>query len=86
MINIKIVGSGCANCQKLAALCQEVIKEAGTEATLEKVTDMNLFPQLGIFLTPGLIINDEVKSSGKIPTKSTLARWIQQAEHQALRR
>ena len=79
MINIKVVGAGCANCEKLAALCREVIKENQIEATISKVTDMNEIAELGVFVTPGLVINDVVKSSGKIPTKHTLLHWLQDA-------
>ncbi len=79
MIKIKIVGSGCANCDRLAALCREVIAENDLDADIEKVTDLNTFADLGIFITPGLIINGVVKSSGKIPTKHTLLRWIRDA-------
>lgn len=76
MVNIKVVGSGCANCQKLEQLCKEAVAESGVEANVEKVTDFKKFADLGIFMTPGLIINDQVKSSGKIPTKSTLMQWM----------
>ena len=78
MLNIKVVGSGCPNCQKLAALCEEVIEENDLDAEIEKVTDLDKFAELGVFMTPGLVVNDEVVSSGKIPTKSTLAKWLQE--------
>ena len=78
MLQIKVVGSGCPNCQKLEALCHEVIDESDLPAQIEKVTDVNQFADLGIFMTPGLIVNDEVVSSGKIPTKDTLQRWLQE--------
>jgi small redox-active disulfide protein 2 len=80
MVTIKVVGSGCANCNKLADMCKEVINENEIEATVSKVTDINQFADLGIFITPGLIINDDVKSSGKLPTKSTLVHWIKDAQ------
>ncbi len=76
MINIKVVGSGCANCQKLVSLCREVVNEEHLDAQIEKVTDVNEFADLGIFMTPGLIVNDKVISSGKIPDKSTLKKWL----------
>jgi len=79
MINIKVVGSGCANCKKLESLCQEVVTEEGVTAEIEKVTDFKLFADLGIFMTPGLLINNQVVSSGKIPTKATLVHWIKNA-------
>lgn len=78
MINIKVVGSGCPNCQKLEALCREVTAEQSIEANIEKVTNVNEFADLGIFKTPGLVVNDEVLSQGKIPTKSTLQHWLKE--------
>ena len=76
MLNIKVVGPGCMNCEKLANLCKEVIEEHQIPATLEKVTDRSQFADLGILLTPGLIVNGKVLSSGKIPVKSTLEHWF----------
>ena len=78
MLNIKVVGSGCPNCQKLEALCREVTSEQNYEANIEKVTEINQFADLGIFKTPGLVVNDEVVSLGKIPTKSTLENWLKE--------
>ena len=77
MMQIKVVGGGCSNCVKLAALCKEVVIENNIEAEINKITDINHFAELGVMMTPGLIINDRVVSQGKIPTKSTLAHWIQ---------
>lgn len=78
MLHIKVVGTGCPNCQKLEALCNEVISESNLNAEIEKVTDVNQFADLGIFMTPGLVVNNEVVSSGKIPTKSTVEHWLQE--------
>ena len=79
MLHIKVCGPGCMNCEKLAAMCQDVIVENEIEGFVEKVTDRNMITDLGIFLTPGLIINDRIISSGKIPTQSTLHHWIMDA-------
>lgn len=79
MLNIKVVGSGCANCNKLEQLCREVVKENNIQAEIEKVTDFNVFADLGIMLTPGLLLNDKVLSSGKLPAKGTLENWIKEA-------
>ena len=76
MLNIKVVGTGCPNCIKLETLCQEVVSENNIEASIEKVTDLNKFADLGVIMTPGLIVNDQVISQGKIPTKSTLIHWL----------
>jgi len=76
MLNIKVIGPGCANCVKLAQLCEEAISENHLDADLEKITDIKKFAKLGIFMTPGLVVNGKVLSSGKIPTKSTLIHWL----------
>ena len=79
MLNIKVVGSGCPTCQKLEQMCREVITENNIEAEIEKITDVNSFADLGIFITPGLLLNDQLLSSGKLPTKSTLEQWVKKA-------
>ena len=79
MLHVKVVGSGCANCQRLAQMCQEVIIEEELEGNVEKVTDINKFAELGVMLTPGLIVNDKLLSSGKMPTKNTLSHWLKEA-------
>lgn len=81
MLNIKVVGSGCPNCQKLAQLCYEIIEENNIQAEIEKVTDVNKFADLGIIMTPGLLLNNKVVSSGKIPAKSVLTQWIMNANN-----
>jgi len=78
MLNIKVVGSGCPTCQKLEQLCRDVINENNIEAEIEKITDINKFAELGIMMTPGLLVDDKVLSSGKIPAKSTLEHWLKE--------
>jgi small redox-active disulfide protein 2 len=79
MIEIKVLGPGCTNCIKLEALCREVIAELGVEANIDKVTNVNRFSDFGVWLSPGLIVNGEVKVQGKLPTKATLMGWIKSA-------
>ena len=79
MLHIQVVGPGCANCQRLVALCQEAVAEMDVEARIEKVTDVTQFASLGVLLTPGLLVNGKLLSSGKIPTPQTVRRWIQDA-------
>ena len=76
MLHIQVIGTGCPNCLKLEKLCNEVVSENNIEAKIDKVTDFNKFGDLGIFITPGLIVNGKVLSQGKIPTKSTLIHWL----------
>ncbi|MCB0283574.1 MAG: thioredoxin family protein [Calditrichaeota bacterium] len=76
MLNIKVVGSGCPTCKKLEALCREIVDENNIVAEIEKITDINKFADYGIMMTPGLLLNNKVVSSGKLPVKSTLEHWI----------
>ncbi|NUN09738.1 MAG: TM0996/MTH895 family glutaredoxin-like protein [Ignavibacteriaceae bacterium] len=76
MLDIKVLGPGCANCVKLETLVKEVVTENGVEADIEKITDRERFLDYGIMLTPGLVVNGKVLASGKIPTKSTLVHWL----------
>lgn len=78
---IKVYGSGCANCKRLEAMCTEVIQENSLDASIEKITDLQEIMKTGILSTPGLEINGKMISSGKLPTKSTLAHWIQDNIH-----
>lgn len=78
MLNIKVVGTGCPSCNKLESLCKEVTIEQKLEAEIEKITNLNDFAEMGIFRTPGLIVNDSVLSQGKIPTKFTLENWLKE--------
>jgi small redox-active disulfide protein 2 len=79
MLNIKVLGSGCANCINLEKLCREVVTENNIEAEIEKVTDYKNIMSYGIMSTPGLIVNGKVVHSGKLPTKSTLTHWLMNA-------
>ena len=78
MLDIKVLGPGCANCIKLENLVKEVISESNLSANVEKVTDRDKFMDYGVMLTPGLVVNGKVLSSGKIPTKSTLEHWLKE--------
>jgi len=73
MTDIKILGTGCPNCLKLEALVRETLKDLGLEADIEKVTDYEEILGWGIMATPGLVLNDSVVLSGRIPSRSQLA-------------
>jgi len=79
MLNIKILGSGCANCKRLEALAHKVADDLGLEAEFEKVTDMAKIMEFPILSTPGLVINDKVVSSGRIPSETEIAGWLKSA-------
>ncbi|MDZ7763701.1 MAG: thioredoxin family protein [Melioribacteraceae bacterium] len=76
MTSVKILGSGCKKCQTLEAKVRELIEQNKIEANVEKVTDINEMVNYGIMMTPGLIINDEVKSVGVIPKEEQLIEWL----------
>ena len=76
MLNIKVLGSGCANCKNLEALCKEVVTENKLEAVIEKVTDLKDIMSYGILSTPGLVVNGKVIHSGKLPAKSALTQLL----------
>lgn len=84
MLRIRIVGSGCQNCEYLFQLCMNVAVDNELEADLQKITNREKFIELGIWMTPGLIVNDKVLSQGKIPTKSTLEHWLLEADKNQL--
>lgn len=75
-MDIKVLGPGCANCNKLEALVKEVIEELDLEANVEKITDINEIAKMGILMTPGLIIDGKIKVSGKLPSKEALVKMI----------
>ena len=68
MMNLKVYGSGCAKCTKLAAVAEEAAVSVGLEYELEKVTDINEMIQVGIMIPPALAVNGEIKISGKVPS------------------
>ncbi|MCB0913308.1 MAG: TM0996/MTH895 family glutaredoxin-like protein [Propionibacteriaceae bacterium] len=67
-MNIKILGSGCANCQNLEKAARQAVEELGLDATFEKVTDYADIASYGIMRTPGLVVDEEVVLSGRVPT------------------
>jgi small redox-active disulfide protein 2 len=75
-MEIKVLGPGCAKCNKTEKLVQEVIKETGVNATVEKVTDMMQIASYGVFGTPSVIIDNEVKCTGKVPKKADVLMWL----------
>ena len=75
-MEIKVLGSGCMKCNKLEGLVKEVLQELAVEASVEKVSDIKEISKMGVMLTPGLVINGQVKSSGKLPSKAEISQII----------
>jgi small redox-active disulfide protein 2 len=75
-MQVKVLGPGCARCEKLYAEAQSAIAEAGVEAELIKVQGLDEIAAHGVAITPALIIDGEVKSAGKIPRSAQIVAWI----------
>ena len=73
---IKILGSGCAKCQRLEQLTREVAADLGIDAQYEHVREMDRIMAYPIMTTPALVIDDEVKVSGRMPNKDEIAGWL----------
>lgn len=79
MLNVKILGPGCTNCRKLEAIAREAATAAKVEAEFVKVTDMKAILAYDLISTPGLVINEKVVSSGRLPTLAEVQGWLAQA-------
>ncbi|MFP4065681.1 MAG: thioredoxin family protein [Bacteroidales bacterium] len=77
-MEIKILGSGCAKCKKLAGITEEAIRDIGLQANITKVEDMMDIMSYGVVRTPALIINEKVILSGRVPSLEELKELISQ--------
>ncbi len=77
-MEIKILGPGCKNCEKLAQEVKNCLAEMNLEAAVEKVENTDDIMEYDVFMTPGLVINQRVKSSGRVPRKEEIQQWIQE--------
>jgi len=84
MIYVKILGSGCPNCKRLEAETRAALDEAEIDYDLMKITDYEDIAAHGIMNTPGLIINDKIVSTGRIPARAKIIAWAQEVETKAL--
>ncbi|MCJ7625617.1 MAG: thioredoxin family protein, partial [Anaerolineaceae bacterium] len=75
----KVLGSGCANCKRLEQITRKVIQTLAIEAEVIKVKDYQEIMDHGVLSTPGLVINDAVVSSGRIPSEAEISTWITSA-------
>ena len=76
MINIKVLGSGCANCQTTYQLIEEVAKAKGIDVDLEKVEDIGEIMGYGVMSTPGVMVSEKLVHSGGIPTRPAIEGWL----------
>lgn len=78
-MNIKVLGPGCAKCQSLEKTVKEVVAALKLDISVEEVKDMKKIMQYPILMTPGLVINEKVVLSGKVPTKAEVEKLIMNA-------
>ncbi len=76
-MEIKVLGTGCPKCNKLENMVNEVIKDLNAAATVTKVKDINDIAKAGVMLTPALMINGDIKLTGKLPSKEDLTKMIE---------
>ena len=79
MVTIKVLGPGCANCKRLAQLVQQVAAKSDMHIQLDKVTDYAEIMHWPILSTPGLVVNDTLVVSGRIPSAAEVATWLNAA-------
>ncbi len=77
-MDIKVLGPGCPRCKKTEGIVKEAVAEVGVDAQIEKVTDTMKIASYGVFGTPAVVIDGEVKSVGKIPGKEEVKKWLTQ--------
>lgn len=77
-MRIKILGPGCKNCDMLEQRTREALAELGVTAEIEKVTDYEQILAFGVMATPGLVVNNQVLVSGKVPTSSSIRDLLTQ--------
>ena len=75
-MKIKILGTGCAKCHQVEQITRQIVKELAIDATIEEVKDMKKIMRYSILTTPGLVVNEELVCSGRIPTNSEVTQFI----------
>ena len=75
-MQIKVLGPGCARCQQVEETTKEVVKELGIDASIEEVKDIKKIMEYPILTTPGLVVNEELVCSGRVPTKAEVTHFI----------
>ena len=76
MKNIKVLGSGCANCQTTYKLIEEIAAEKGVDVELEKIEDIGQIMSFGVMSTPGVVIDDKVVHAGGVPDRKSIQEWL----------
>lgn len=77
MKDIKVLGTGCANCKRTVALLEAVARERGVQIAVEKVEDIKDIMRYGVMSTPGVVIDGEVVHAGGVPSRQKVEGWLQ---------
>ncbi len=77
-MTVKILGTGCPKCQTLEAKVREVASQNSIACDIEKVTDIAQIMNYGVMMTPALVVNEQVKSTGTIPGESQIMQWLRE--------
>lgn len=75
-MEIKVLGPGCPKCESTKKNVEDAVAESGADATITKVTDTMEIAKYGVFGTPAVIVDGDVKCVGKVPTKDEIKGWI----------
>lgn len=75
-MEIKVLGPGCAKCSEAEKIMTIAVKEAGVDATIEKVSDFQQIARLGVFSTPAVVIDGQIKCVGKVPSPAEAQAWL----------
>jgi len=76
MKKLQILGTGCPKCKKLTELTEAAANEMGIEYEIEKITDINEIMEMGIMMTPGLVVDGTVKVAGKVPSVDAIKKML----------
>ena len=76
MLTIKVLGSGCANCKRVEQIVHKVVEEMALQAEIIKVTEYPEIMKYNVMSTPGLVINEKIVSTGRIPTPAEVTSWL----------
>ena len=75
-MEIKVLGPGCAKCNKAEEIVREAVTESGVDAIIHKITDITEIAKHGVFGTPAVVIDGDVKCVGKVPKKKDVKNWL----------
>ena len=75
-MKVEVLGVGCAKCHKLYDMVQDIVRKQGFDAEVAKVEDIKVIARYGVFMTPALVVDGEVKVAGKLPKEADVIKWM----------